>query len=295
MGSGASRGIVDGLHRLCCNMYGILCPANESGSDLESIVVFCSSTAWSDAAITSAMALREDLADWRPVEWLDDAAIVLAVQSFLRRKKARPPASPSQQQVWDHFYRHYHRLVRYTVASSCRRAVPTVEADDLSQEVWEEIVFQLPRLAYDSARATLSSWLTGLARRKVHRSSRRPPCLPAKRLVDVEHLAKFLRSNDLGPEDLCFLGEVRSQLKAALVRLRRQTSARSYEVFWRRFLLGQSVKAVAAIVELDAHEVRCRCHRVKRKWRAVVGGMEILEKVVDALPDENPPRRKSVR
>jgi DNA-directed RNA polymerase specialized sigma24 family protein len=263
-------------------MNDILRSVDEPDADLDSIALLCwSMGSWDAAKITTVVAIRSDLVFFWPAEWLDDAEIVSAVQSFLQSKRTRVPVAPSQQRAWDHFYRQYHPLVRRTVATSCRRESPVAEPDDLSQEVWGEILVQLPKLAYDSARAGLSSWMAGLTRSLAECS------------VAVESLAEFLRSRDLGPEDVCFMGEVWAQLEAALAKLRERTSAKTYEVFWRRFFWRQSVKEIAAALDLSSHEVRCRYHRVRRKWQELTKGLAVLGHNIDVPthPNSPPPRK----
>jgi RNA polymerase sigma factor (sigma-70 family) len=236
----------------------------------------CSNGCWDSAAITTVVAIRSDLGCLWPVEWLDDAAIVLAVQSYLHCRKAGRPAAAHQEQAWDRFYREYHPLVRRTVAVSCRFAAQASERDDLSQEVWGEIVAQLPKLTYNPARANLSSWLVGLICRKVRRVSNamRPP--HSQYFLGVENLIEALKSQDLGPEDICFMGEVLTELESALAKFRKRTSAKTYELFYRRFFWGQSVKEVAALLDLSPNEVRCRYHRALKKWQSVAKGLSVL-------------------
>jgi len=277
-------------------MNDILRSVGEPDVSLDSAEVFCWSNGCREAAtITSAVAIRNDLAYWWPVELLDDATIVLAVQVFLKRKKAGLPIVPGQQQVWDHFYRQYHPLVRRVVAASRRGAVSSIEPDDLSQEVWGEILGQLQKRTYNPDKAGLSSRLVGLARRKACRlASFLCPTL-AQCFVKIESMAELLQSRDLGPEDVCFMGEVWAQLEAALAKLRQQTSSKTYEVFCRRYFWRQSVKAVAAALALSSNDVWCRYRRVRRKWRALTEGLAILGDVIDVPPRETSPHPRKAK
>ena len=154
--------------------------------------------------------------------------------------------------------------------------MPAAEPDDLSQEVWREILIQLPKLAYNPARGRLSSWLAGLTRRKIRRLANALPRCSAECSVGLDSLAQTLQSRALGPEDACYMGEVWEQLEAALAKLRERTSAKTYEVFRRRFFWRQSVKEIAAALQLSRNEVRCRYHRATKKWRVLTNGFAVV-------------------
>lgn len=270
-------------------MRGTLDPTGKPNTHLKSIELLCGSPhCWSAAKISSAVAIRNDSCWLWPFEWLDDAAIVWAVQGYLQCVKAGFPPTLSQEHAWSHFYKQYAPVVRRVIAASSRQALPTTEADDLSQEVWKEIVVQLPKLVYSPGRARLSSWLAGLATKKIRRLANTLPPSSAQDFVGVESVAESLRSRDLGPEDMCFMGEIWAQLEAALAKLRQQATPKTYEVFCRRFFWGQSVKDVAVAVELSSHEVRCRCHRATRKWRTLTKSLAVLERAVDVPQSSKP-------
>jgi DNA-directed RNA polymerase specialized sigma24 family protein len=246
-------------------------------------------------AVIRVMAIREDLIDWRPAEWLDDSGMVSSVQSFLECKKTRRPPPPSQQRAWDHFYRQYHPLVRRIIALSVCRPTSGVETDDLSQEVWGEIVVQLPKLTYRSTRANLSSWLAGLTRQKVRRLAGEPSHALTRYYSDVEDLVGALPSKNLGPEDACFLGEVWVQLETALAKLGERTSAKTFEVFWRRLFQGQAAKEIAAALELTPNEVCYRYRRAKCKWRELTRNMTVLGHAIDVPTRVKSPRPRRAR
>ncbi len=86
------------------------------------------------------------------------------------------------------------------------------------------------------------------------------------------------------------MGEVWAQLRATLAKLRQQTSAKTYEVFWWRFFWREGSKEVATALELSPHEVQCRYYRARRKWRALTKGAMLLRDVMNlAEPLETPP------
>ena len=113
--------------------------------------------------------------------------------------------------------------------------------------------------------------------------------------VAVERLANALPSRDLGPEDAYLMGEAWVQLQTALGNLRERTSAKTYGVFWRRFFWRQSVKEIVAALDLSSHEVRCRYHRVRRKWRELTKGLAVLGHNVDVPTQPNSPLPRKPR
>lgn len=239
-----------------------------SHADLNSVAVICCSAGhWNASHITAAVAIAGEGPFYWPIELFDEAAITLATQSYLRCKKAKLPAAERLKPAWDFFHRRYRHLVRRVIAASGRRVAPASERDDLSQEVWREIVVQLPRLKRAHVRGGLDFWLAGLARRKVLRLAHRRSLRGPKRLLALEGFEASLASHGLGPEDACRLRETWDRLDAALAQLRERTSSKNYDLFRRRFLWRESAKEIAAALGLTQNEVRCRYHRVKRKWR----------------------------
>jgi RNA polymerase sigma factor (sigma-70 family) len=277
-------------------MHRTLLPASELRSSLESLALLCCSAGcWDETDITTVAAFREDLVDWRPVEWLDDAAMVAVVQAFLRCRRARRIPSRSQQRAWDHFFRRYYPLVRAAVAVSCRDVASRVEHDDVSQEVWDEILIQLPRLAHWQIRASLSSWLMGLVRQKVRRLASRLSRCAAGPSLDVARFADSLRSKDSSPEDMYFMQELWAQLQAALERLRHRTSERTYAVFCRRLFQRQSFKEIAAALKLTSSQARLRYHRAHKKWRVLTDGLALVGCPLDVSSPANSPLPRKAR
>ena len=73
-------------------MNDTLHPVGRSEASLDSVEwLCCSNGCWDAATIPSVVAMRLDFACVWPVEWLDDATIVLVVQAYLRRRRAGLP------------------------------------------------------------------------------------------------------------------------------------------------------------------------------------------------------------
>ena len=118
---------------------------------LDSLVVTCYPTrSWDIPAVATAVAIPGIWPFFWPVESLDEAALVSAVQFFLDSKRTGQVVVPGLERAWRCFYRRYHRVVEQAVRKYCRAGVS--EPDDLVQEVWGEVVAVLrgsPTAAYE--------------------------------------------------------------------------------------------------------------------------------------------------
>jgi RNA polymerase sigma factor (sigma-70 family) len=242
------------------------------------------------AGVTSVFGLDGRLWMVSLLQSLDsDAALLFEVRSFLACKAIGSPIPPPLQHAWNVFYWRYESLVRREARRSCRFALSGHELDDLIQEIWRTIVAQLPRLAYDRARGDLFCWLAGLTRRKVRHLARRLVPSWAECSVPIDVLAGFLPSPVPGPEEASSIGELWEQLGAALDRLRKRTSPKTYDVFCRRFIDGQTNVQVAADLGLSPKAVQLRYDRAMRKWQKLAGDLGIPGCGGEFMPPRNPP------
>ena len=233
----------------------------DTGVLLESVVLWC----LPDYEVTTAVATSY-AADGFSWTFEPLPTTVSAVQSYLRCLDRRRPVPMTLERSWESFYQQYHPLVKWVVGKFCCQ----VEQDDLSQDVWLELVVELPKLNNGCIRGNFSSWLAGLTRRKVGRTIHQKKALGAKRFLPLEDFK--LASSDLGPDDEYLLKETLNQLDEALDKLRRQTSQVNYELFCRKFITDQSAKEIADALDLTPNEVRCRYRRLKRKWQLLTKG-----------------------
>jgi RNA polymerase sigma factor (sigma-70 family) len=221
---------------------------------------------WDASVVTTAFGLSGELWMAEPIRSLDsDAALLFEVKSFLSCKTIRCRVPPSLQHAWDEFHRRYRPLMRRAVKACALATMPADEIDDLSQEVWEELVAKLPELAYDAGRGDLSSWLKTLARRKVRHLAR---CWMRHRSRhrSIESSEDCLPSQYPGPGEACLLKEIQEWLDGALAKLQWRTSPKTYEVFCRRFLGNQSGKEIVAALNITAKAVQRRYDRAARQW-----------------------------
>jgi RNA polymerase sigma-70 factor (ECF subfamily) len=129
-----------------------------------------------------------------------------------------------------------------------RKLVDQVDrADDLAQEVWIDVLRQLPRLRDAGA---FTTWLYRIAHGKAMLDGRRNGRAPAT-IPDVEWIAD--------KEDDTFSAEDAARIHAALDRL----EPAQREVLVLRFLEELSYEEIGQIVDCPLGTVRSRIHYAK--------------------------------
>jgi RNA polymerase sigma-70 factor, ECF subfamily len=129
-----------------------------------------------------------------------------------------------------------------------RKLVGRVDrADDLAQEVWIDVLRQLPRL---KDAAAFTTWLYRIAHGKAMLEGRRNGRAPAT-IRDVEWIAD--------KEEKAFSAEDAARIHAALDRLEQPHR----EVLVLRFLEEMSYEEIGQIVDCPMGTVRSRIHYAK--------------------------------
>jgi RNA polymerase sigma-70 factor, ECF subfamily len=131
---------------------------------------------------------------------------------------------------------------------------PTDRADDLVQEVWLDVLRQLPRLTDAGA---FTTWLYRIARGKAMLEVRRNCRMPATS-PDVDQLAER--------EETSFLPEDAARIHVALDQL----EPAQREVLVLRFLEALSYDEIAEIVGCPVGTVRSRIHYAKTHLRTLI-------------------------
>jgi RNA polymerase sigma-70 factor, ECF subfamily len=127
-------------------------------------------------------------------------------------------------------------------------------ADDLAQEVWIEVLRQLPRLKDAGA---FTAWLYRIAHGKAMLEGRRNGRAPAT-MADVEQVADE-HEESFSPEDA-------AQIHAALDEL----EAAHREVIVLRFLEELSYEEIGQVVGCPVGTVRSRIHYAKLKLQSLL-------------------------
>jgi RNA polymerase sigma-70 factor, ECF subfamily len=127
-------------------------------------------------------------------------------------------------------------------------------ADDLAQEVWIDVLRQLPRLADAGA---FTTWLYRIAHGKAMLDARRNGRIPAA-THDVEQVAE--------PDEDSFTAEDAARIHTALDGL----EPAQREVLVLRFLEDLSYDEISQIVDCPVGTVRSRIHYAKAHLRRLL-------------------------
>jgi RNA polymerase sigma-70 factor, ECF subfamily len=146
---------------------------------------------------------------------------------------------------------HFGPRLRYFL----RKLVGKIDrADDLAQEVWIDVLRQLPRLQDAGA---FTTWMYRIAHGKAMLEGRRNGRAPAT-IADVEQLAK--------KEDDTFSAEDAARIHAGLDRL----EPAQREVLVLRFLEELTYEEIGQIVDCPLGTVRSRIHYAKAALRRLL-------------------------
>jgi RNA polymerase sigma-70 factor (ECF subfamily) len=131
-------------------------------------------------------------------------------------------------------------------------------AEEITQEVFLALLTQLDR--YDAARGSLSTWLCGIARRKLWKHLERSPDRSKDALFDSdEETAAELRSIDDGPAEVLLRQEAVSAVRAGVDEL----PPLLREVVILCALEEMSYEQAAQVLAVPVGTVRSRLHRAK--------------------------------
>jgi RNA polymerase sigma factor (sigma-70 family) len=122
-----------------------------------------------------------------------EAQLVTLVKSSLERRGGTEVAE--ERQACEEFARACAPIIR----SKMRRVHdPKSELDDLVQDVWVQLLRELPRLKFDPARAPICAWVSAIAERHARKRIRRRRISRAKPLNDSH--ADTLADHEPGPD-----------------------------------------------------------------------------------------------
>jgi len=195
-------------------------------------------------------------------EALSPANVALA-GSYLRDPGS---ASPDAQLAWKDFHTAADPTIR---AFAARFFKSSSDIDDCCQEVWMDLVRNLPDFDFDQTRGKLTSWLFTVVRNKatdmVRRQARRP----------AEPITTALDHPDRDTEDpsdsLARKASIDS-VRTALNELKSRTSDENYQLLHMRHVEGRDVADVAEALGISPSQVWAREHRLKGKLRKMLAG-----------------------
>jgi RNA polymerase sigma factor (sigma-70 family) len=191
-----------------------------------------------------------------------DRQLLEEVQACLRCRKRGEIPSDTQKQALDRFCAVYTPLLR-CFAAAC--GVAKADLDDCCQDAWLEALRQLPAFHSDGTQRGLCSWLhtivhgkaVDLLRYRSRHPSRRLNGRAEARIVD----------GDAGPEALCAQLARQKAVQQILATLQKEVSDLTYAAFYNHCVEGQSLKQIAAQLNLTERKLWCRIYDAKKKFR----------------------------
>ena len=186
---------------------------------------------------------------------------------YLRQSAAKQEISFEAQEAWSRFYPVCDGTIRAFAARFFKSAN---EVDDCAQEVWTDVIRNLPDFSLDQDRGRFSSWLFTIVRNKATDMVRREARRPTEPLTQ----AAFGQA-DISSEDPAHSLSRKLDIQAvrdALESLRNSTSEENYQILYLRHVEGRDVAEVAATLGISSHQVWSREHRIKRKLRMMLNG-----------------------
>ena len=181
--------------------------------------------------------------------------------TYLRDPRA---ASPEAQAAWSEF----HAAVDPTVRAFAGRFFKSSsDLDDCSQEVWIDLIRNLPDFDFDQSRGRFTSWLYAIVRNKatdiVRRQARRP-AEPITAAVDQPD------RDAESPADSLERNAAIDSVRAALDTLRLRTTPDNYRLLHMRHVEGRDVADVAEALGITPSQVWAREHRLKGKLKKML-------------------------
>lgn len=172
------------------------------------------------------------------------------------------------QEAWETFYEHYHDVLTRFAHKLKFRAD---EIEDLLQDVWCEVIRQLPRFEYDRTRGGFRRWLYIIVRRRAIDHARHRA---VRRRVNVDPRS-FFNSGLLDPHAADPSADLDRQFKteilhAAINLFRREATTAEWDTFSLCRLKGLSSTAAADALGTTPEAVRKRLERISAKLRRAI-------------------------
>lgn len=168
--------------------------------------------------------------------------------------------------VWDQFYLHCSATI-----NSCPgvRKLSDADREDCVQEVMLEFVRRFGERWEEASREHLTGWIRLTSRNKavdiVRRRYRKPEVGFDDGAGDalVDHGTTGENPDAMRTADVSLIWET-------LLSLDHQVPVTSYLIFYLRTIEGWDIPELAELFGITAEQVRIRCHRVKKKFGAIL-------------------------
>ena len=192
--------------------------------------------------------------------------LVADAQDYLKHQVAGIASDVGLVDSWDEFFAVYDAIIRrFAVASG----VPADEVDECAQEVWAAVIAHLDRFEADATRGRFRTWLYQIVRSKSTDLIRRRARRAALSLNDSRFEFDLVSHRDQDFNRTLEESWRKQSLRVLLADLKRQVSARSYELFESRAVRGTSFEELAGRYEMQLSAVRTRYHRTLKRFRGL--------------------------
>jgi RNA polymerase sigma-70 factor (ECF subfamily) len=194
--------------------------------------------------------------------------LLRAVRCYLQKAvDEHATLDDTDRRAWDDFYELYSRIL---LRFAHKLRYPAQEADDLLQEVWKEILRQLPGFEYDPAKGGFRRWLFTIVQRRAIDFAR----ARGRRIEGSSSLTSELpdRFAALPEEELNrrFHAEV---VQDAIGQFRQSAKQPSWQVFELCRLQGLTSAQAAEILEITPEATRKRLERATKEFRETIAGL----------------------
>jgi RNA polymerase sigma factor (sigma-70 family) len=202
-----------------------------------------------------------------------------AVQDFIptRRSLLGRLKDLGDEGSWKDFFDTYWKLI-YSVA--IKSGLRDAEAQDVVQETIISVARTIDRYRHDP-KVTFKGWLHHLVRRRVadhfRKKKRREILLDDSANGDGGGRSLLEQVADPASQVLDVVWEdewQRNLVEAALEKLKSKVSVKQYQVFYLNVIKGQSVKEVAASLNVGSAYVHLSRHRTQPLFRKAVEQVE---------------------
>jgi RNA polymerase sigma factor (sigma-70 family) len=170
---------------------------------------------------------------------------------------------------WQEFFSTYRKLIFSTALKS---GLSETEAEEVLQETIISVAKTIKEFKYDRKRCTFKSWLGHLTRKRIadqfrKRSPRHaepPPHSAASDTPKTPFIERVPDPSNVSLEALWEQEWKEKLLETAIAQVKREVSARQYQIFDFYTLRKMSVSEVAASLGVSAGQVYLAKHRVAR-------------------------------
>lgn len=165
--------------------------------------------------------------------------------------------------AWDHFYAYCFAIIQQSPAI---RQLPANDREDCVQDVMIDLVRKFGEEAPETRPEGLEGWLRVVSRNKAADVLRRRYRKPE---VTFDDGTGATIPHDGGAEADRH-GEAVSLVWEALLELDQAVPVTSYLVFYLRTIEAWSIQETADLFQISPEQVRARCHRVRKKFDAIL-------------------------